>query len=129
MRWLRKDRSAWPGRWSRRAAAFPTTRGRSCRPPPWSRRAHISCRTTSCRYPHARLQCAFAGVYQIHNGKSFREGADGATAVYGGKVHTLVAFIAITREFMNLAIDGEASAGNISLDGLLGQIYPNLPDS
>src|SRR6188768_1638666 len=119
MRWLRKDQSAWPGRWSRREVVFPATRGHSCRPLPWSRRAHISCRTTSCRYPRARLQCAFAGVDQIHNGQSFREGADRATAADGGKVHALVAFVAFTREIMNLAIDGKAPAGNISLDGLL----------
>src|ERR1700752_5186394 len=114
MRWLRTDRSAWADRWSRRAGVFPTARGRSCRPLPWSRRVHISCRTTSCRYPHTRLQGAFAGVYQIPNGKSFREGADGATAAYGGKVHALVAFVAFPLEIMTLAVDGEAPAGNIS---------------
>ena len=30
---------------------------------------------------------------------------------------------------MGLAIDGEAPAGNIGLDGLLSQIYPDLPDA
>ena len=62
-----------PARWSRRAGACPAVHGRSCRRLPWSRRARRSCRSISCRYPHARLQGAFAGVDQIHDGEPFGE--------------------------------------------------------
>src|SRR5438093_11818815 len=128
MRWSRTGRFAWPARWSRRAGAFPKARGRSCRRLPWSRRARISCRTISRRYPHARLQRALAGVDQIHHGEPFAEGADRAVAVDGGKVHGSVTFVPFTRVVLCLTVDGEAPAEHVGLDRLVRQIDPYLAD-
>src|SRR6185436_8721058 len=100
-------------RWSRRAGAFPGVRGHSCRRHPWSRHGRISCRWISCRYPHARLQAAFAGVDQIHDGKPFGERADRRATLDGGTVHVLVALIPLARVLMGLAVDREASAENV----------------
>src|SRR5258705_2836455 len=107
--------SAAPARWSMPATACRGDRGCSCRPLPWSRRARISCRAGSCRYPSLRMQGAFAGVDQVHYGQSFPEGADRIQAFDRGKVHGLVALVALAWIFMNLAIDGEPSACDVSL--------------
>src|SRR5829696_2658832 len=129
MRSLRTIRSASPARCSRPAGACPAVRGRSCRRRPWSRRARTSCRSISCRYPHARLQGAFAGVDQIHDGDPFGERADRCAALDGGTVHVPVTLVPLAWIFMGLAIDSEASTEDVGLDGFLGQIDPYLSDA
>src|SRR6266436_6898995 len=128
MRSPQKGRSRAPARWSMQARAFPTARGSSFPRSPWSRRARRSCKASSCRYPRAGAQRAFAGVDQVHDGQSFRQRTDRTCAFDGREMHRLVTLVAFALAIMDDAVDGKPPAEHISFDGFVREIDPYLPD-